>query len=516
MSKRIAIVVAIGLGILCLYLLQQSFANPVDIGGDQETATTGNDMRAGGGRESEEKDGALEGDPTRVAVREEVSAPSDPKLGILLVRVRWQDGKPAPNVAVALTSRRPVYHTVLRRLTNEQGVVQFGDLGPGEFEVSSHRGGRAKATVAAGKVVEAALELKGVDVHGVVVDATGAAVVDAEIWLTRAHHIDWLGGRVVARSDTRGEFRIRGVPPDQCLGALAKSFAPSDLVDLDDVDSTKVPVRVRLVVRERGGAVTGVVTSPAGDTVPAAVVCVGKQPRRFRYRLGSNSYFETWTPLGTTTDADGHFELPSVASGKHPVAIRARGLPIWKGEVVVRSGETSRLDVQLLDGVMVHGVVTDGAGQRIGGAIVRAYDKALSESFIQGGQFDYESVFGFPFTSADDQGRYRVAGIAPGSIHLYATRQRTPRYGFGTLVRAKAVLHGDAGEELLWNAVIEPGHQVSGLVTYKNGTPMKHCFINLRHEKTNKLQALVTDKEGRFRFTNLEPAYYKVGVQYPY
>ncbi len=519
MSQRIALVVAVGLVALGLYLLVQSFSNPLDVTGERDTTTSRGTKEVGhleGGKDGHAQEGPG-AESNRVAVPAEASAAAaDPasEVGGLRVRVRWRDGKPAAGVAVVVHSWQPVYHIYPQRLANEQGIVEFTGLQPGEVQVSCDRDESVDAKVEGGKVVEVVLELKGVEVQGVVVDDTGAAVGDAGIWLTRANRYDSLGGRVVTRSDSSGEFRLRGVPPGQSLGALAKGLAPSELVDLDDLDTTKAPVRVRLVVAAPGGAVRGTVRSPGGDPVAGADISVGSPPRFLPYRQG-HGYVEVWTPLVTSSDAQGRFEFLSLAPGKHSVAVRFEHLPIWKGEVVVEAGATSRLDVQLLEGVVVKGVVTDGAKVAIAGAVVRAYDRPLDETFIQSGQFDYDSVFGFPFTAADGNGSYRLSGIAPGAIHLYATRPERRSWG-ETKMRAKTVLQGKDGEELQWDPVIAAGNSIAGVVTYRDGVPMNNCFVNLENEKTKKRQAISVHKHGRFQFTNLEAAYYTLSVQYPF
>lgn len=519
-SKRRLIPLLLALGILALgvYLLQLSFASPVDSGWKPDTDPVGN---AGAAKAAGEVQAATEEAPPdkRVAVPTEAAGSSASEVGTLVLRVLWPDGGPAADVAVDLTGSEPFWRrfsdTLGWQLTDVKGEVRYENIPAGEYWYASSRRGMDwdRVNVVAGTVTEAVIKLDGFDVHGRVVDGSGAGVANAGIWMTTGY-TGWLGGRVVTHSDGNGDFRIRSAGQGQSLGALFRGFAPSELVDLEDVDTSKAPVAVRLVLSKPGGTVTGTVTSPTGKVVPGADVCVGKKPRHFDFRRSGHGARETWTPLTACTDATGRFKLPWVAPGKHPVAVRSRGLPIWKDEVVVKAGETSHLDVKLLAGVVVHGVVKDMAGKPVVNAVVRAYDTALDERYIQAGQFDYDGIFGFAHTAADAQGRYRLGGIAPGSIHLYATRVRTT--GQTTLVRAKTVLKGDAGEELEWNPVLDPGHTIEGLVTFRDGVPMQHVFVTAWHEKTNEYQALTTNREGRFRFTNLTLAHYRLTVQYPF
>ena len=80
----------------------------------------------------------------------------------------------------------------------------------------------------------------GVDVEGTVRDAAGAPVAGAGIWLS-SWQPAWCAGALVGESGADGAFSLRAVPKDQSIGAVAKGFAPSKLVDLDLVDTSKLP-----------------------------------------------------------------------------------------------------------------------------------------------------------------------------------------------------------------------------------------------------------------------------------
>ena len=68
----------------------------------------------------------------------------------------------------------------------------------------------------------------------------------------------------------------------------------------------------------------------------------------------------------------------------------AAGWPIWNGRVEVTLGEETELDLILDEGVTVEGLVRDGDGEPMPGAVLRAFDVAIREDFILFGQFDYD------------------------------------------------------------------------------------------------------------------------------
>jgi RNA polymerase sigma-70 factor (ECF subfamily) len=440
-----------------------------------------------------------------------------PETGSLVVHVVWHDGEPAPDVGIdfRLSHLGGPNTGVARAVSDSLGIARADGLPTGELLLKSDRGGTQKAEVVAGSEREVRFALaKGVDVEGQVVDGTGRAVPGAEIWLTNGYS-DWQGGRVVARADAGGSFRLRSVPPQQSLGAIAQDRAPSELVDLELLDTTRSPVRVELVLREEGGGLAGRVLGPDGAGVPAAWVSVGATNRFNNMRAGGG-FMETWSPRTAQTDAEGHFAFAGLPLGELAVQARAGGFPIWKGKTLVQARETAELSIELRPGAVVEGTVREADGRPSAGAIVRAFDEPLDESFIQGGQFDFESAFGYPSTAADEAGRFRLAELPPGTLHLYAHRPQARRRHDAPLVpfvRDHEVLQASDGERLAWDPVLDPGHVLRGVVLHRDAAPMGGVFVSARNAHSAARQSMVTDSEGRFAFVNMELAPYALEVQ---
>ncbi len=433
----------------------------------------------------------------------------DPSTGSLVVVVSWSDDERAPDVGVDLITstegapRIPVGRSV----TDEDGRALFRGLAPGHYSARTDRGARGKAEVVAAEQAEIDVTLdEGVDVDGIVVDSNGQSIADAGIWLTNGW-TNWIGGRVVARSAKDGRFSVRGVKPSCSLGALAEHFAPSQLVDLEEVS----PTELRLVVSGRGAVLSGRVLGPDGDPVVGALVAVGRAPGHFEMRTGGGVK-ESWTPLTTRTDAEGFYRFRGVKPGDHPVAAYGKGFPVWYGEQTLVVETPAELDIRLEAPVTLRGTVRDEEGEPIAGAIVRAFPERIRESFQQAGQFDFDTAIGHPFSIADDYGRYVLREHSGGPTIAYATRGGRRKWQ-ESIMRARLLLDAKPGETIDWDPVIEPGHVIQGYITYLDGSPMGNVFVNLTQTESGKQEVLHANKDGRFTFYNVEDVQHTMSVQ---
>lgn len=516
MVKKIAVVAVVAVaawGVLQLRSSEPAAAHPED--GAQPKQDGGADLA------SAEPADTLTLTPDATARRQLAVQPEPtteepvaaPKNGTLIVHVKWHDGEPAGNVTVDVRTNergRP-YYGYARFTTNAAGVARASDLPVGTFRIVCG-GAHEKADVVASEERRVDVEVpRGVDVEGRVVDAAGSGVSGARVWLSSGT-TDWQGGSYVARADASGAFAVRSAPTDQSLGATAPGRAPSTLVDLDDHDTTQSPVSIELTLPDpaTGCELTGRVL--LHDEAPAAHawITVGKVSRFFRQR--NDGHIEAWTPRPALTDDQGRFELSGLAGGEHPVDVRAQGAPIWKGDVLLTRG-ANELEVRLHESARVVGVVRDAEGVPVAGAVLRAFDSELDESFVQSGQFDFHSTFGYPSAVADDTGRFVLDELPPGPAYLYASPRSTPRTGFESLMRDQTVLELTAGAEATWDPVLSEGNVLAGVVLFKDGEPMDNVFVSARNEQTGKKQSVNVGQDARFRFLNLDLVPYTLGVQ---
>jgi len=439
----------------------------------------------------------------------------------LRVKVLFSDGAPAKGIAILVRRDDSALdvprHALASARADANGEASFEGLPLGDVLVEVDRGKWERARIEADATQEVVLQLeRGVDVIGVVRDAAGHAVAGAEIWLTaRYHPYDWAGMNRIAVSGPDGRFQARALHESQSLGATLSGRSPSELVDLDLADRSRMPVEVELVLNKDGVDLRGVVRDSAGAALAGAWVCAGQRNMRATPRP-DHSYEEKWLPRSVRTDAHGRFELLGLPAAQLRFEVQARGHALWSEQLDTSDGRSREHAVQLHASAAIAGLVTDGDGHAIVNAFVRAYPTRLSVAFLGTGQYDDPSLFGSPFCISDADGRYRLEGAPVGSVHAYATPSRLPKDAMQALARASAELATIAGETTEWNARVERGPTIRGRVLYADGKPMSSTFISAQPSDTSDERERVvfhTGDEGRFEFLNLERRPYDVNVQ---
>lgn len=435
--------------------------------------------------------------------------PSDGKA-LLRITTRTAEGRAVANVMVRVqpyTDR--ISQLVAHGPTNESGQIEFAGLSPGTFQVSSDRQDFVKIEVEAG-VNEVDFEVKaGVAVQGRVLAPDGSPVARAGVWLQTAG-LTWDRGWIVARTNAAGAFSLEEVPTGCSLGAIARGHAPSELIDLDVVDQSTPPARVELHLQSDGGELTGRVTDAGGAPIAGARVAAGEQPTRYNH--SGDRIIESWTVRIAETGVDGRFTIDGLKAGDMPVSVQADGFGVWRGSADIASGQTTTLDVQLDRSALLFGTVTDADGEPEAEAHVRAFDQEPGTHFLAGGQIDFDEVFGYRETVTDEQGRYRMEGVTPGTSWVFAQRKHEG-YGGTSVALARATLEIVPGSEVRWDPVIDVGRTVSGVVRFRDGHPIPHLFVTLRNERSGEEHVINSDKNGTFRFLCLEDSTYEVRVQ---
>ncbi len=518
MSKRVATVVAVlGLGLCSLFIVFASGSWPF---GDDTTAQHNPDSAypKQTNIETEAPVPAI-ADATAKEQRIEVSsksaaeeepAPNRPQ-GKLSITALWHDGTRASGVTMKIspmTGNRSPFDQQ-REITNAEGIAHFEVVHAGKYRLRSDRGGDTDVEVLADTTSEIEFTIEpNVDIEGSVVEASGSPVSGATIWLT-SRSTRWSGASAVAKSDKNGRFHLRSIPATQSLGAAASQFAPSALVDLEDVDTSKPPAKIQLQLRKKGGDLTGIVRTATGKPSPNALVCLGKS-KRHSYRIG-NTEKEVWTPRTVRSDKDGRYRIPGVSPGEHPLAVLGSKHPIWRGLISIKAEAMTTQDVDLKAGVTVTGIVVDTSGTPVEDVRVGAFDIAPRLDFIQMGQIDYDEVFGYARTKTDADGRYRLDRVVPGKVILIAVESGN---GEDACLSAHAELACQPGAQQVWNPILDAGRTIVGIALFRDGKPMPMHFISARNAKSGKRHTVTTNREGKFLFTNLEATSFTVSVQY--
>ena len=419
--------------------------------------------------------------PTPPPGRVEVPAAAPTLFGALRVQVRWHDGAPAAGIAIhAVFAGEPqLDRNEQRLLADASGIARADRVWPGDVRLSSDRGGALTTTVEGGEARDVEFVLPdGVDVAGVVHDERHQSLAGAEVVLVSPRG-GWLGGRSVATSDDHGAFTVRDVPPTWSIGARAKGYAPSALVDLEDVarENTAPSVSIELQLRAAGATVVGKVVDENGAPIAGATVVLG---RGFSGHPEATSVREAWSPHVVESTADGTFRCDGVEPGEQPIAARAEGCSRATATVTCVAGSTATPTIVLARAVTVRGIVRDEAGDPVADAIVTTTDDDIAEAPLAF-KVDFDpAAVKRPRTRSDATGAFELRGSPPGTLRLLAAK-RTGSFEFaGT---CEAILAGRAGDELVWNPVLIAGKTLRIRFVAADGKPMQFGLLDAHAEE---------------------------------
>ncbi|MCB9916565.1 MAG: carboxypeptidase regulatory-like domain-containing protein [Planctomycetes bacterium] len=421
----------------------------------------------------------------------------------------YADGTPAPHVGFLLqrfasgASREPRAFW-----TDAEGRALLEGLVAGEYALYADRGGNAGATVPAvtsERAPDAALldELtpvvtlrlpEGHDVRGRVVDGAGRPVADAELWISNG--ITRSYGLAAGRTDAAGRFELRQLQDDCFLGARHARFGPSRPQHVQywsERTRPGAPIELELALGDEAAALDGVVYGPDGAPLAGATVRVGAQTNQDTF--GPTGAEGPPPPVSLVSDENGAFAAAGLASGAVGVSARAPGLAVGALEVTLAPGERGRVELHLVEGAWVRGVVLDAGGAPLAGATVGATEAALHAP-------NPPAAFLPPYATSDAQGRFELGPLAPGAVHLSA---RGPSFlPDGTRLpttRTSAELVVRAGEAYAWSARLEGEPYAAGRALDERGEPLAEWTVvsHAEHGPGPAPRAVDTDETGAFR-----------------
>ena len=445
--------------------------------------------------------------PERMPVA--LDAPVESLYGALLVRLRPASGvaSDAAGVGVALQAEgdpAPRVDLVHAR-TDEGGVARFDGVHAGEVKLFVDRGWSFDAEVVAGETSEVELELPlGTDVAGTVVDAAGAPVGGAEIWVDSRHGVyPW--GSVLATSWADGSFRLRGLGRYVRFGARASGHLPSPLFEHDELplDADGTTRRVTLPLGASGRGVAGRVLDPEGHPVEGAVVLVG--PRGgYNIDLPTGERVQAATPVPVRTDAAGEFVYPGdVGPEPQPVHAMARGFPVWSGTAEPGDGR-AWIEIQLLAPATIHGRVVDSGGEPVAGARVVAA--------VETGGGWFHDPLPSPRAESDADGLFVLGWVPPGAQELNARVDRRPELG-----KARVVATCAAGAVTEVELVLDLGRTIRGHVVDSAGAPLAGWRVFGEPYASGRVypRSTTTDERGAFLLPNLGDCPWAVEIAAP-
>ena len=433
--------------------------------------------------------------PTAVAPAPTVAparSPRSPGSATLDLTLRWKDdGSPAAGIGVRLLWVSPPAPKPRFGKSDAAGRLRFDELPAGYVQAMTLTGdARVAAGIESGAVRTRTLELeRGMTVEGIVVTDHGAPVAGADIWI--AMYTPQTGA-VVARSDSDGTFRLEGIREGHTLAARKAGHGPSALAMVREFrTTTSENVRhCRLVLIGQSAAVEGVVVDGAGVAIEDATVEVRLLDRSAYAR--PDGWVLPPPPRRVSTDSSGRFAIRGLATGKTRIAARHPARAAITTERILEPNERARVELVLLDGVTVRGVVTDGAGEPVSHATVR-----------YGAHGDFASRL---VNTARD-GVFELRGIPAGRFKLEASTmdQRHDAKTFEAI----------DGETIEWSPMLSRAGQlaIAGVVVDEHGEPRRTWGIKVRTSSSSRTTA--TDAKGRFRIDGLKDGVYSLEVREP-
>lgn len=413
--------------------------------------------------------------------------------GSLAVVVRWRsDDAPASAQVIAVVAADSLSELDARSVVSDvDGRAEFAELPPGPVLVQASTGVREEAVVVAGEQTRVMLALDGIAVNGQVVDHRGEPVADADVWVSsdvvysrarssdRPHRGQY--GQHTLRADAQGRFATR-LTAKQCIAAFKAGHGPS-LTQYPLVGQGREPrgpIEVVLPLLPAGGTLAVAVHGRAAAPVAGALVLAGHEVPTL---TSDEKPFRATTPAQRAlTAATGVATLTPLPTGRIPVQVRAAGHGPWQGEADIVAGVTTSIDVDLVEGGIVAGIVRDANGEPLPGALVH-----------HGQSFALASSLAF----TDGRGAYRLVDLPVGELTLAAFHEQ-----WGTITTKLAV---EAGSTSCWDVRMPPRAAITGRVLDADGMPAGGCYVVAFSRARNRGATTFTDASGRFTLVPLDP-----------
>lgn len=309
----------------------------------------------------------------------------------------------------------------------------------------------------------------------------------------------------VERAETRagddGRFRIEGLAP----GRWFVTIRTATRVDWH-VGSVDLPGASRIDVRlgAQGTLAGRVLDAATGEPVAGATVSVATYllpepiPRPSVACAGS---------ARCTSGADGAFRIEGLAVGQlNGISVLAPGyLPYPDGiapqpaadfATRVEDGATSTIVLRVHRGAAIHGRVFDDAGRSVAGARVGAMTTETARGNARAGM-----------VTTDDSGGYRIDGIVPGRVVVWASARGlvlpgwVPWRAWSGQTQREFVFDVAAGGDIAHDVVLAPAAAVEGTVVDADGKPVADAGVY----GPDGMGTALTDASGAFRLDGAAP-----------
>ena len=317
--------------------------------------------------------------------------------------------------------------------------------------------------------------------------------------------------------------------------ALAQSPQPGQIVPLPQPPATPQRMPARPV---RPGE-----KPPKGSAVIKGYVMAvgtGTPVRRAQVRAAS---MEGGGGV-TTTDAEGRFEIRDLPAGRYNVSVNKAGYvmaffgqrrPNEPGTPLdLADGQTAeKVSIQLARGAVITGRIVDDNGEPIAGTQVAAMRQQMvsgTRRMVPGGSEGSTD-------RTDDQGGFRLYGLAPGDYFVSATNRNNtfgpnitnqeadgyaPTYYPGTANLGEAArVTLKAGQEMTasFSLIVARMARVSGRALTSRGEPVARHMLTMSPADASggmgfmSMHNAMAGADGTFQFTNIPPGRYNLNVR---
>jgi protocatechuate 3,4-dioxygenase beta subunit len=407
----------------------------------------------------------------------------------MLGKILDPEGKPVPGAELTLTlSEEAMFSQGLswngspvgRTASGAGGSFAIPHLVPGRFRLRVTRKGfvplslsEVEVPVKTARIDLGALTLdRGSSVEGLVTDAAGLPLMDAEVELSPT--IDPRGSGFFdtesfaeAQTDSVGHFRFedlrRGARFD--VSATHPGHVPARLRAVEA--PTLEPLRIEL---KAGRTLAGRVKGPAGEPVPQAGLFLEGDPAAGQRFLGD-------------TGEDGRFRCAGIEPGTVSLVVQVAGYQSarLKDVRIPEESDVEGLEITLSKASVLEIRAYDNRRQPVAGAWVTAHLQDL-EGWGARGHTEVRT---------DDEGRCRLENLDLGRYYVSAESEK---YG-----------HAEASVEIgpgvnQRDLVFAEGVKVSGQVIDDSGAPVAGARLSLNPLESGSIFETASLADGSFQF----------------
>ena len=408
------------------------------------------------------------------------------------VRLRWPSASETVLFFDRLDATRPT-------TTDERGEFRFPAVSAGEYEVRAVHSeylapGNARTEVPEGEGdfdLGSFTLIPGAEIHGLVTDQNGDGVAGATLEVNR-YGPDQDQERT-ATTDIDGVFRLGGLAHEPVdLGVRADGYAPTTLRQVRP--DTGEPILIEL---QAGASLAGRVVDDAGKPVAGARVWV-KPDWETRMQAGvsaARNYFKR-------TGAEGRFHFGHLNAGTWSLEATEGTSTADLNDLELRQGSEHEVELRLRSQDQLTVIVTTHLGEPVADARIRVAPE--------------EDPFSGAYGTTDAAGRAQI-GVTPGAATVSIEHPEEQN-------ESRDVVLEPGNNELAIQ--LKSGGAISGVVRSADGAPVARATVEAHPEDVLDRPAFlrryfppgtqtISDRNGQFRLTGLEPGAYFVSAAAP-